>query len=445
MSQAVEQKNEDGIYYTQMSGQGGGMLGDASNEQLLKNIAQLELNGYQQRANALKETLFGKGFKFNTVTDLMIYHYPFLLDDNYMAGYSLQKVDAPYLSTTTGAYTAVHGFEAFEQIIQEQNLFGMMRKSVYNLGGYRALTAAGATSGGGVAENAAIPDTIKPTLQNVNVPIKEFAISFSTSMRNEFLSQTQNDVWRQYNGGGGSAMAALRAYFTKEAGKLVNRQLLGDNDTLAGNNFESIDRIIGSYSEITGVGQTAGDLDIYGIDRDAAASWADSYVNHNSATDRDLTVSQIKDVLANARKHWINPNNKSNKVWLTGYDTQTRIEQIYESQMQYNPQGATIQPSVNGIQTLNQGQAAGMEVATLYGIPMIVSNDVPQDTISRMYLIDLDRMEFQIGMPMQYFEGGAGKGTIVELDQLASKGVYYMSGEVVANRFNCHGKLRDLQ
>ena len=435
--------NNDGVQYDVLSGQNSSF--QQSTELLLKNVAQLEANGFTQRAKALKEQLFQKGFKFNTLSDLMVYHYPFLMDDNFMAGYSLSKADAPLLSSTTGAYTAVHGFEAMEQIVQEQNLFGMLRKTVYNLGGFRGLTAAGATSGGGVSENAAIPDTIKPTLQNVNVPIKEFAISFETSMRNEFLSQTQNDVWRGYEGAGGSAMAALRAYFSTESGKLINRQLLGDNDTLAGNNFESIDRIVGSYSEINGVGQTAGDLDIYGLDRDAGASWADSYVNHNSGTDRDLTVSQVKDIMANVRKHWRNPNDKSNKVWLTGYDTQTRIEQIYESQMVYNPQGATIQPSVNGIQTLNQGQAAGMEVATLYGIPMIVSDDVPQDTISRMYLLDLDRLEFQVGMPMQYFEGGAGRGSIIELDKFATKAAYYMSGETVSHRFNCHGKLRDLQ
>lgn len=449
MSQQITEtklQTADGLQFDQLQSQGGLVsLQDASHDTLLKNIAQLEFNGYTRRAEVLRQNLLSKGFKFNTVTDLMVYHYPFLLDDNFMAGYSLSKIDAPYLTTTTGAYTAVHGYEAFEQIVQEANLFGLLRKGVYDLGGYRAITAAGATSGGGVAENAAIPDTIKPTFANVNVPIKEFAIAFETSMKNQFLSQTQNDVWRQYQGQGGSAMDALRAYFTVEAAKLINRQLLVDNEILAGDGFESIDRIVGSYSEITGVGQTSGDLDIYGQDRDTGTTWTDAYVNHNSGTDRDLTVAMVKDVLANVRKHWKNPNSTENKVWFTGYNTLSRIEQIFESQMTYNPQGARIQPSINGIQTVSQGQAAGMEVATLYNIPLLVSENTPSDTIERMYLLDLDRLEFGIGMPMQYFEGGYGRNSVIELGSFASKAAYYMSGELFSYRFNCHGKLRDLQ
>ena len=444
--QVTQMKTDDGLSFEQFQSQAGASpLNQTSYHQLLVNISQLEQNGYHARANALKKSLFGKGFQFNTVTDMMVYHYPFLLDDNFMAGYQLAKVDAPLLSTTTGAYTAVHGFEAFEQIVQEASLFGVLRKGVYDLGGYRAIIAAGATSGGGIVENSVIPDTIKPTFQNVNVPIKEFGIAFETSMRNEFLSTTQNDVWRQYEGQGGSAMAALRAYFTVESAKLINRQMTLDNDTLAGDGFESIDRIVGSFSEIDGVGQTAGDLDIYGQDRDAGASWVDSYVNHNSGVDRDLAVSQVKDVLANVRKHWRQPNSTQNKIWITGYNTLSRIEELYESQNTYNPQGAKIQPSVNGISTVSKGVEAGLEVATLYNIPVLVSDDIPADVLERLYLLDLDRLEFGVGMPMQYFEGGASRGTVVELGTFATKGVYYISGEIFSYRFNCHGKLRDIQ
>jgi len=446
---ATQQKlqTSEGFTFEHAQAQNGGLgMNQLSQNQMLKNIAALEANGYKNKANALKQNLFQKGFEIKTIADLMAYQYPFMLDDNFMAGYSsLAKADAPLLSSTTGAYTAVHGFEAYEQVIQEANLFGLLRKTVYSIGGYKALTAAGATSGGDIGENAAIPDTIKPTLQDVNVPIKEFAIAFETSLKNQFLSQTPNDVWRQYAGGGGSAMAALRGYFAVESAKLINRQLLVDNETAPGNGFESIDRIVGSYSEINGVGQTAGDLDVYGIDRDAGASWADAYVNHGSGTDRDLSLSHIKDILSNTRKHWKNPADTSNKIWLTGYDTLSRIEQIYESQMTYNPQGARIQPSINGIQVLDRGQSVGMMVSTLHDIPVIVSDDVPQDTISRIYLLDLDRLEFQQGMLMQYFEGGASRGTVVELGSFGDKGVFYMSGELVATRFNCHGKGRDFQ
>lgn len=396
--------------------------------------------------NDFYQNKLSKNYQIKTISDLFAVNYPLLLSDLAMQHWDTFG-KAAFLSTDTGAYSAVHGFEAIEQIIQEANMFSMLPKGVYSLGGFKAITAAGATSGGGVAENASIPTTIKPSLVNVPVAIKEFAIAFETSMRERFLSTTPNDVWNRYNGQGGNAMDALRAYFNVEAAKLINRQLLQDNDTLAGNNFESIDRVVGSYSEISGVGQTAGDLDIYGIDRDAAASWADAYVNHNSGTDREITISLIKDLIEKTQPYWRNQS-KQNKFFVTGYDTLNDIEKMFESQMMYsknfNGAGAKVRPSINGVQTLSPGADVGLSVATVYDIPVLVTDDVPKDGKSRLYLLDFDHIKFAFGVPMQYQEGGFSKGTALELGSLGDKGLYYMSGELWADKFKCHAKLRDL-
>ena len=389
-----------------------------------------------------------KGWKIQTTWDMLGLHYPYLMDDQMFGG--LQKVDAPVISTTTGYFVATHGALAFEQIINEANVMGLLRKDPYTFGGFRALTAAGKTSDGGVGENAALPDSTKPTLANVTIGIKEISTTFDLSARQQFYSQTPNNVWNQPSG---NALGALREFMGREHIKLMNRHVLVDNDTLASNNLESIDRVVGSFSEIDGVGQTAGDLDIYGLDRDAGATWADAYVNHNSGTDRDLTAAQIKSLTENAQPYWDGVNFRGdsnytgvqNKIWLTGYDTKNRIEQIYETSNRYQNNGIEIRPSMNGVQTYPVGSNAGMLINTLYGLPLFVSNDVPKDTISRLYLLDLDNLSLNVGIPTQYTEAGMSTGDEILLDRLGDRGHYYSMMELWCTRFKSQAKLRDLQ
>jgi len=391
-----------------------------------------------------RRAAMAKGFKINTIYDLFRVDYPEVFDDAYMN--NLAKVDAPLLSSTTGAYVAVHGAEAVSWVIQEADAFALIGMQPWKRGGYRAITAAAKTSGGGVAENATIPDTFKPTLLNVDIPIKEVATSFNVSSRQMFYSLQDDDVWAE----GGDSFEAQRIYHGLEFNKLINRNLLTDNDTLAANNIESIDRAIASKSEIDGVGQTAGDLDIYGLDRDSSTVH-DAYVNHNSGTDRDLTANLIKDLKENAQPNWGGPGEGKpkgtldNKFWLTGYDTMNRIEQIFESQNIYENQGARVNITFNGVQTLPKGSDAGFLVNMLYGIPIFVTNDVAKDTLSRLYLIDGDHMHMKVGIAHQFFTAGMTKGTVLELGNFQDKGMYYFAGELWTDRFNVHAKLRDLQ
>ena len=101
---------------------------------------------------------------------------------------------------------------------------------------------------------------------------------------------------------------------------------------------------------------------------------------------------------------------------------------------------------MNGVQTLPYGSEAGMLVNTLYGIPLFVSDDVPASgAISNLYLLDLNHLKMGVGIPPMYFEAGFSKGTVGELDAFQNLGIYYEMGELLATRFNVHGKIRDLQ
>lgn len=407
-----------------------------SNARQIGGVAEQNLWG--RRVAAMQ-----KGFKINTIYDMFKVDYPSVFDDEYMNG--LGKA-APIISTTTAAYNEVHGAEAVSWVIQEADAFALIGMEPWRRGGFRAITAAAKTADGGVTENASIPATLKPTLANVDVPIKEVATTYSVSTRQTFYSLQEDDTWSE----GGNTFEAQRIYHGLEFNKLINRMLLKDNDTLAAANVESIDRVIASKSEIDGVGQTAGDLDIYGLDRDSVTTH-DAYVNHNSGTDRDLEASLIKDLKENAQPKWGGPGEGKpkgtldNKYWLTGYDTMNRIEQIFESQNTYVNQGARVNITFNGVQTLPYGSDAGFLVNMLYGIPIFVSNDVAKDTLSRLYLIDGDHMHMKMGIPHQHFTAGMMKGTILELGNFQDKGMYYGAMELWADRFNVHAKLRDLQ
>ena len=145
-----------------------------------------------------------KSFKIRTIYDMMRVDYPHIYSDDMLN--AITKADAPYLSSSTAMYNAVHGAEAVHQIIQEDNVRRLLPKVPYLRGGVRFITAAGTTSGVGIAENAAVPDTVSATLANVDYGIKERSYSFNVSARMEFLSMLEDDAWSQ----GGGAFAAAR-------------------------------------------------------------------------------------------------------------------------------------------------------------------------------------------------------------------------------------------
>jgi len=351
------------------------------------------------------------------------------------------KADAPVLSTTTGVYNAVYGAQVWIQLNSEANAFGALPKEVWTHSGWRVITTAAATDGtGGVAENGAIPDTTKPTFAEVSTKPKTVAHSFDVTEVQEILAQSEDDAIGN--------IEFLRNYFGIRHKEHINKMLLGDVDTLASDNFESIDRVVSSYDELTNLSLTAGDSDIYGIDRDAAASWADAYVDDNSGTDRSLTDDLVLALIQN-----IGTNGGNTTFNLTGHDSLRVLINQFSSQIRYNVLGeATASVGVNGIQT-EDGVNAGFRIASLYGIPVLKSHNVFQDTISRFYALDTSdpegfgkpRLSFRVAKPTQYFETGMNQGNPFAINKFSNEGVYRTVGELICRFFKAQGKIRDLK
>jgi hypothetical protein len=375
---------------------------------------------------------------FKTIGDMFAYYYGRNMGEN------VQKSDAPVLTSTTGVYNAVYGAQAFSQLNNEANVFALMPKLPWAKSGWRVISAdAGSAATGGVAESGALPDTIKPTFAEISTKPKQVIHNFQVSMIHEGLVQKGDDNTAD--------MDFLRGYFSTLHGKRINEQMLVDGDTLAGVNFESIDRVTASAALATALSWTAADEDIYGIDR-SANSWADAIVSHASGTDRTFDLSLIRDTLAT-----LETKGAATNILLTGSDTKWRIIGQAESQVRYAgvvKQDEKIRVGVGGVST-EEGMNYGMRVATVYNVPMFVSQAVQKDTLSRIYLLDttvqdesaIPKLFIALLFPTIYFESGmsAADKNPYSIDYTGTKGMFYTAGELICTRLNNQGSIRDLK
>jgi hypothetical protein len=224
----------------------------------------------------------------------------------------------------------------------------------------------------------------------------------------------------------------IRQYMGDEHVAHLNKMLLADVDTLAGDNIESIDRVCSSQSEEAAL-LTAGDADIYGFDRSASAVY-DAYVDHNSGTDRSFTDSLLRTMIDTIDEN----SGERPDVIITGFDTAGAIDEQVNTQTRYETLRITV--GVNGINTA-AGNDVGLRVASYDGIAIIREKDVEKDTISRIYGLNTKYIGFDTKLPTQYFESK----TFFEVGKLGKEGAYYTAGELVCNRFNAMGKIRDLK
>ena len=140
----------------------------------------------------------------------------------------LRKADAPITTSTVGVFNAIYGAYAWAQLNLEANAFGILPKYPWDKSGWRVITAKPVlnttnsnTVLGGTAEGGLIAQTIKPTLQEIDVRPKTAQLPFSASEVMEWLAtHSRDDIW----GGLGS----LRLYMAVQHKEFLNRMLLAD-------------------------------------------------------------------------------------------------------------------------------------------------------------------------------------------------------------------------
>ena len=381
-----------------------------------------------------------------TVTDMERYYYGAGNAMGYSyTGSELLKADAPMLSTTAGTYQAIYGRKVWSQLNQEFNAFSILPKRPWDRSGWRVITAkpnAGVLHGG-IAENGTLPETVKPTFQHVAAKPKTIAHSFDMSEVAIFLADKDDGL--------GDIRSVLKEEMGKHHAEMVNKMLLVDTSTVAGNNFESLDRITagdGAGTGLTGLKTTGGNehvdaaaaLDIYSIDR-SANSWSAAEVNcaadAAAGSRRTLSLDHLDTIFQQVWERGGNP-----KVILTGYDTLMRLQQLLQAQQRFMEE-KRVTPTYNGVKGV-PGIEAGFIVATYNGVPIIPSKDVEKDGLSRMYLLDTDYMYFSTAIPTQYFESGIETGDPFAINRLGQEGLYRTMGEVWTTFFGAQASIRDL-
>jgi len=383
-----------------------------------------------------------------TVTDMERYYYGAGNAMGYSyTGSELLKADSPMLSSTAGTYQAIYGRKVWSQLNQEFNAFSILPKRPWDRSGWRVITEkpnAGVLHGG-LAENGVLPDTVKPVFQHVAAKPKTIAHSFDMSEVAIFLADKDDGM--------GDIRSVLKEEMGKHHAEMVNKMLLTDSETTAGNNFESLDRITGNDGGSSGgltsmeTGASSGtdhcgasDLDIYSIDR-SANSWSNAVVNcgsdRASGNRRTFSLDQLDDVFQRMWELGGNP-----KVMLTGYDTLMRLQQLLQAQQRFMEE-KRVTPTYNGVKGV-PGIEAGFIVATYNGVPIIPSKDVEKDGISRVYFLDTDYLYFSTAIPTQYFESGIETGDPFAINRLGQEGLYRTMGEVWTTFFRAQGSIRDL-
>jgi len=373
-----------------------------------------------------------------TIQDMERYYYggTALTGYTYSSG-DILKADAPLLSTTAGTYQAIYGRKVWSQLNQEFNAFSILPKKPWERSGWRIITAKPSFDvGGGLAENATLPDTTKPDFLHVAAKPKTIGHSFDLSEVSMFLSDKDDGL--------GDVRQVLKEEMGKHHADHINRMLLVDVDTPSGNDLESLDRLTTDPDKMivaTGHVSAMTDHDLYSITRDGSSDFHSAEVDVDetqTAVNRNLSLNQLDGLF---QQIWVRGGNP--KVMLTGYDTLMRVQQLLQSQQRFM-ESKRVTPTYNGVKGV-PGLEAGFIVATYNGVPLIPSKDVTTDGIGRIYYFDTDYLWFQTAIPTQYFESGIETGDPFAINRLGQEGLYRTMGEVWDSFFGAGGSIRDLK
>jgi hypothetical protein len=378
-----------------------------------------------------------------------------LVDDNYAGAggagaMNLAKADAPMLTTTdtNGLFNTQFGASIFRQLNESAVLFGALPQYAYSRNGYRAQTTRFLDSGAGQAQNASLPDTIKPTTATVTVGLNEDAITVEYSERLRLLATKSKDD-----------AADLAALLDRAKGSFVYAidadMNVAVSTALAGYNIESIDRVVSSYDELNSCSVTAQYCDIYGLDRDGGATWADAVVDHNSGTTREIDDSVVQTLM---QKTMANGADPKAQFWYTGTDTARQLRSLYQNQLRYNspaennPVGASVEDGGKAA-----GYNFGVEMGTLFGRPLYVapSGKVAatgtSSPLSNLYLLStqFDSYYQEPALGIKVLQAPMIAQTMLSTypahQKLGNKFVLYAAMQLECKRFNIQGKARDLK
>ncbi len=336
----------------------------------------------------------------------------------------------------------VFGAKVFNQLNTKSEVFKLLKKEAWTQSGFRALTARHATTNG-VAEGGAFPDTDHPELKEITLTLKEVVTPWQMSSKAEILSEADD------------GLGNLAAFMRREQGEAhafflddqLTKSVEANSDGAtgagqAGNNLESLDRVTATLAYVTDAqspSNSQDDCDMYGIDI-SSNSFFDAGHTHftDDGTNNALALDDLDTMIAALLENGANYNSL---VILTGYDTYQNLKALMQGTngaFKFDLAGAAA-ANQNGV-TGEAGFNFDSRVGAYDGIPIFLSQHVPKDGASRLYMLDMDNLALRIAAPTTYVDN-----TNLAVRQVLSREYAFITaGELVAYKRNTSGSIRDL-
>ena len=346
--------------------------------------------------------------------------------------YGIRKDDTIETADPAGAFNTMFGAKVYNQLNTNSEVFKLLKKEPWTQSGWRVMTARHSTTAG-VAEGGAFPATEHLDLTEVTATMKEVVTPWEMTSKAELLSEADDGL--------GNLVAFMRKENGEAHAYYIDQMLLADSDTVAGNNFESLDRVTISDAAANALCNDRGDADIYDLDKSGLTAWADAFTQHNSDTPTALTLAFLDNAIESAME---NGANYSNLILLTGYDTYQDLKALMRTSsnaaFRYDlAQGGA--GGMNGV-TGEAGLNFDSRVGAYDGIPIFLSQHVASesDSTGRILLLDMDNLAFRVAAPTTYLD----HTNMAVRQSLAREYAFLTAGELICYRFNTQGSIRDL-
>ena len=357
--------------------------------------------------------------------------------------YGISKADDNIdVSGLAEGLNTVFGAKVFNQLNTKSEVFKLLKKEAWTQSGFRALTARHATTNG-VAEGGAFPETDQPALKEITLTLKEVVTPWQMSSKAEILSEADD------------GLGNLAAFMRKEQGEahafflddMLTKSVEANSDGAtgagqAGNNMESLDRVTATLAYVTDAqspSNSQDDCDMYGLDISSNAFFDAGHTHFtDDGSNNALALDDLDTMIAALLENGANYNEL---VILTGYDTYQNLKALMQGtngafKFDLAGAGAANQNGVTGEAGFNFDSRVG----AYDGIPIFLSQHVPKDGASRLYMLDMASLAMRVAAPTTYVDN-----TNLAVRQVLSREYAFITaGELVAYKRSTSGSIRDL-
>ena len=368
--------------------------------------------------------------------------------------YGISKAADEATTADTAYFNTMYGATVFNQLNTKSDVFKLFRKEGWNQSGWRVLTARSvAASNKGIGEGGTFGATGNdvegdiPDLAQVKADVKEIVSPFTVTTRAAILAEADDGV---------KGLAAfLRAQAAEAHSFYIDKMLCADPATAAVpaslDDFTPLMRIAGNNDQLSLSGVDANEMDLYDLDRDGGATWADAFVDDGNGTNRPLSLELLDDTIQSAIE---NGASYQNLIFLTGHQQLSELKRlilaggpsnngVFRMMMESaNPKGT------NGVAS-EPGQNLETRVGYYDSIPIYATQHLATALtgssggtgMGPILLLDLEHLSLKIAAPTTFL----AQEDLANVQALKRNYAFMTAGEMICYKFASQGMIRDLK